>query len=71
MMNLGFQGKNIGSSIIKDIISYLKQIGKTKVRLAIDKGNPQSYHFWRKNGFKVIYEKDLDGWTKMVAELAL
>ena len=39
---------------------FHQQIGKTSVRLAIDKGNPQSSHFWKKNGFEVIAEADLD-----------
>ena len=71
MMNLKFQGKQIGSAIISEAIDYLKSIGKTSVRLAIDKGNPQSTHFWRKNGFEIISEADVNGWTKLVAEKQL
>ena len=71
MVDLGFQGRDIGTSIIGYITRYLKHVGKRKVRLAIDKGNPQSYHFWLKNSFKVIDEKDLNGWIKLVAELSL
>lgn len=29
-----------------------------KVRLGVDKGNPQSYSFWKKNGFYVISENE-------------
>ena len=47
---------------------YLRKTGKTAIRLAIDKGNPQSAHFWKKNGFKVIFEVDVNGWKKLVAE---
>ena len=39
--------------------------------VAIDKGNPQSSHFWKKNGFEVISEADVNGWTKLVAERQL
>ena len=70
-VNLKFQGKQIGSAIISEAIDYLKSIGKTSVRLAIDKGNPQSTHFWRKNGFEIISEADVNGWTKLVAEKQL
>ena len=68
MMNLKFQGKKIGSAIVSEVIDYLKLIGKTSVRLAIDKGNPQSTHFWKKNGFEIISEADVNGWMKLVAE---
>ena len=71
MMNLQYQGKQVGSAIVGEIVGYLQSIGKTAVRLAIDKGNPQSTHFWKKNGFKVISEADVNGWTKLVAERKL
>jgi len=48
-----------------------RTIGKIAVRLSIDKGNPQSMHFWKKNGFNVIKEVDVNGWTKLVAEKSL
>ena len=68
MMNPQYQGKQTGTSIIGEVVDYLQSTGKTAVRLAIDKGNPQSSHFWKKNGFEVIYEADVNGWTKLVAE---
>lgn len=68
MMNRKYQGKQIGTAIIDEVVAYLRTIGKTAVRLAIDKGNPQSTHFWKKNGFEVISEADVNGWTKLVAE---
>lgn len=68
MMNLQYQGKQIGTAIVGEVIDYLQSIGKIAVRLAIDKGNPQSSHFWKKNGFEVISEADVNGWTKLVAE---
>ena len=71
MVNREYQGKQIGSAIVGEVEDYLKAIGKTAIRLAIDKGNPQSTHFWKKNGFKVITEADVDGWTKLVAEKSL
>lgn len=71
MMNLKYQGKQMGTAIIGEVTDYLKSIGKTAVRLAIDKGNPQSTHFWKKNGFEIISEADVNGWTKLVAEKTL
>ena len=68
MMDPRYQGKGTGSAIIEDAAAYLKSIGKTAIRLAIDSGNPQSLHFWQKNGFTVIAEADADGWKKLVAE---
>ena len=71
MMDQRYQGKGIGSAVIRDAAAYLKTAGKKAIRLAIDSGNPQSLHFWRKNGFTVIAEADADGWKKFVAERIL
>lgn len=50
-LNSKLQGQGIGTAIISDSITYLAQLGFRKVRLGIDKGNPQSKAFWLKNGF--------------------
>ena len=71
MMNINYQGKQIGTAIIDETTDYLRSIGKKSVLLAIDKGNPQSTHFWKKNGFDMIKEVDVNGWTKLVAEKSL
>ncbi len=71
MMNQKYQGKQNGTAIIDEVVANLGTIGKTSVRLAIDKGNPQSTHFWKKNGFEIIFEADVNGWTKLVAERLL
>ena len=71
MMSKRLQGQEIGSSIIREVSEYLKSKGITSIRLAIDKGNPQSTHFWKKNGFSVIYEADRDGHVLLVAEKQL
>ncbi len=71
MVDSAYQGRQIGSGIIQDVCAYLKQIGKTAIRLAIDKGNPQSTHFWQKNGFTVIKEVEKDGGTLLVADKKL
>ena len=66
MMNVNYQGKNIGSSIIYEIESYMKSMGKTSIRLAVDDGNPQSSHFWMKCGYTPIKETSINGWVKHV-----
>ena len=71
MVNKAFQGQNIGSSIIREASEYLKALGKRAIRLAVDKGNPQSTHFWKKNGFAVLKEADSNGRTLLVAEKTL
>jgi RimJ/RimL family protein N-acetyltransferase len=56
MMNLEYQGKGIGSKIITESSRYLKTLGFDKIRLGVDKGNPQSNAFWKKNGFIRVSE---------------
>ena len=68
MMDSQFQSRGIGSAIIREAETYLKSDGKTAVRLAINKGNPQSTHFWMKNGFAVIREVGENGRTLLEAE---
>lgn len=51
MVNKELQGRGIGSEIIHDCARCLEGLGYGKIRLAIDKGNPQSEAFWKKNGF--------------------
>jgi len=71
MMNKAYQGKQIGSGIIREAAEYLQSLGYRAIRLGIDKENPQSTHFWKKNGFLVIQEVDRDGWAVLVAEKKL
>lgn len=63
MVDAAEQGKGTGSDIISKVMRYLKEAGFKEVHLGIDKGNPQSTHFWDKNGFNVIREVPGDGWT--------
>lgn len=71
MMNAALQGKQIGTAIIGEAAAYLKSAGMRAIRLAIAKDNPQATHFWQKNGFAVIREADMGGWTALVAEKTL
>ena len=53
MTDISVQGKGVGSEIISECAAYLKECGFNKMRLGVDRGNPQSSHFWRKNRFTV------------------
>lgn len=54
MTNIQYQHRGISSKIISEIAVYLKASGYKKMRLGVDKGNPQSYSFWLKNNFSTI-----------------
>ena len=56
MMDVNYQNKGIGSSVIGEVLSYLKSENYEKIRLGVDKGNTQSYSFWNKNGFVTVEE---------------
>lgn len=56
MMDMQYQGKGIGSKIIHDCICCFRECGFEAVRLGVDIGNPQSFSFWRKNGFTTVSE---------------
>ena len=45
------QNEGVGTAIIEELCGYLAEQGYRSVRLAWVKGNPQSEHFWMKNGF--------------------
>ena len=45
------QGRGAGSGILRDVEAALRATGFRESRLAVDKGNPQSWAFWTKNGY--------------------
>lgn len=55
------QGKGEGSKIVAELASALKTQGIEELHLAIDRGNPQSEAFWKKNGFKARSEDSGEG----------
>jgi len=65
------QGKGIGSRIISHVLDYARSRGFKKCRLGIDKSNPQSDLFWRKNGFEVIQEVPQGDGIILLAERTL
>ena len=71
MMNHELQGQGIGTKIISEVFHYLHHLGFTHCRLGIDRDNPQSNHFWRKNSFQVIREVEYGSDFILVAEKLL
>lgn len=64
--------KGVGTAIISGIAEGLRLQGFKKLRLAIDKGNPQSKAFWTKNGFLFTgeeYPNDFSSYLPMEKEL--
>ena len=72
MMNKMFQGKEIGTKLMAEVYVCLKDFGFQYVRLCFAKGNPQSEHFWLKNGFeKTGVEAQNEGYVAVVLEKQL
>jgi RimJ/RimL family protein N-acetyltransferase len=64
-LHSAMQGNGIGSAIISDSLRYLGKQGFRKVRLGVDKGNPQSKAFWAKNGFAFTGEEVLNDFSSV------
>mgnify|MGYP003295784707 CR=1 FL=1 len=71
MMYGELQRAGIGSKIVSEALIYLKRQGFQTCQLGIDKENPQSNHFWRKNGFQIIREVVQEEGIILVAEKQL
>ena len=71
MMNKDLQGQGTGTMIVREVLAALRVLGYTAVRLGIDKENPQSNHFWRKNGFTVLREAAQERGIVLLAERRL
>ena len=73
MIDIKYQNKGIGSHIIEEVTEQLKLCGYLKVRLGVDKGNPQSFAFWTKNHWRngmVVLMEDIRNFTLKV-EMAM
>ena len=51
MIDLKLQGKGIGTNIINDLSTYLKQVGYSYIKLAIATTNTQANAFWKSLNF--------------------
>lgn len=60
MLKNTYQNKGQGTLIVEEVFSFLKSQGYKYIKLCIDKDNPQSRHFWMKNGFvcSLVYEQE-------------
>ena len=50
-------GRGLGTALIGELLDELRRERFHKVRLAVDRGNPQSKAFWEKNGFALMGEE--------------
>ena len=72
MMNREYQGKGLGTEIMEACYELLVAEGYRYVRLGFAKGNPQSEHFWTKNGFVRTGVEDVQArYTVVVMEKQL
>ena len=71
MINSERQGLGLGSHIVSHALEYLQKQGFQACQLAMDKANPQSTHFWHKNGFTVTREIEMEEGSILVAEKEL
>lgn len=71
MVHGSFSGQGVGTGLVGEICTHLKNEGFAAVRLAYAKDNPQASHFWIKNGFVALSEVRQDGGEYIVAERVL
>ena len=71
MLDHRIQGAGRGTAIIADLCTYLRGKGFASVRLGIDRDNPQSMHFWKKNGFAQLREIEREGGVIVLAQKML
>lgn len=56
MVDACLQGEGLGTALIEQLCLYCAELGYKRMMLGWDKGNPQSEHFWRKQGFSPVKE---------------
>ena len=72
MTRKAIQGRGVGSALIGELLNELREEGFRRVRLAVDRGNPQSKAFWETNGFALTGEEmphDASAYLLMEREL--
>lgn len=67
MIDNKYSNQGVGSKIITDAFDYFKILGYKKIRIGIDKNNPQSNHFWHKIGFREEERKVVDNCPIIIA----
>ncbi|MBR2990737.1 MAG: GNAT family N-acetyltransferase [Solobacterium sp.] len=68
MVRKDLEGKGIGSSLINEVTRTLSEAGFCRIRLCINEGNPQSGHFWEKQGFRLLERYIRDDGSVWLAE---
>lgn len=56
MVDAARQGTGLGSRLVSEAAACLRAAGLSRLRLGVDRGNPQSFAFWTKNGFEQVDE---------------
>ena len=62
------QGTGLGSRLVSEAAACLRAAGLSRLRLGVDRGNPQSFAFWTKNGFSPVDEKDYILMSRMLPD---
>lgn len=72
MVDAAYQGKGVGSAIVRECLSRFARFGFERVKLGYVETNPQSEAFWKKNGFIPTGERsEREGYAVVVAQRAL
>ena len=61
MVDISFQGKGTGTSMLQEFFDYLKDIGRTRVVFGVVADNPQANNFLAKNGCIYLDSGVVDG----------
>lgn len=72
MVDEAYQGRGVGSAIVRDCLEGFARLGFERARLGFVETNPQSEAFWKKNGFVPTGERS-ERWAYavVVAQRAL
>lgn len=72
MTDASTQGQGLGTAIIDELTVCLAERKYASIRLGWIRGNPQSEHFWRKNGFvPILTTKNNGPYEVVIAEKKL
>lgn len=56
MLDQAFSGHGLGSAVIRHLENQFRKQGFDRIELGWEKSNPQSSHFWHKNGYVPVWE---------------
>lgn len=58
MMRREMRGQGIGQGFLQEYLKYLSELNVNKIRLGVLQENEKAYRFWKRMGFKLIYERE-------------